>query len=192
MYKEKFISEIYNKIKDAINGIDNKVANDIYAISFWNTNEEDDQRYPQIIVSYNTNSHYESQINKASSAGEAKWNFVFWLHNDLLIIGGSDDKNLAGWFKETPFYYSDKQEELAEDDDELFDELLERGSEFHNLFIDEIISIAKKLHNEVISNKFGRPIPIIIHELEYYDVPIGWTKEANSPELIADFLEYYN
>jgi hypothetical protein len=43
----------------------------------------------------------------------------------------------------------------------------------------------------VIEKKFDKEIPIIIHELEYYDQPIGWTQKANKNSLIEEFLEAY-
>lgn len=35
--------------------------------------------------------------------------------------------------------------------------------------------------------KNGKDIPISIHELEYYDVPLTWTKQAN-PNRFEDWI----
>ena len=47
--------------------------------------------------------------------------------------------------------------------------------------LSEITAVAKKLQDSgFIKNKFGRPIPIIIHDLEYPWYIIEATKKANS------------
>jgi hypothetical protein len=42
----------------------------------------------------------------------------------------------------------------------------------------------------IIIQKFSREIPIIIHELEYYDKVIEWNKRANPLNLVADFEKW--
>ena len=194
MKSKDFFSEFsYEKLKKAINNIPNDKAKDIYALSFYFYAEDDDSRYPTIEVSYNTNQQYTNETENASSETEAKWNYAFWLQEEIEKIGGEEDKLLAKWFKETPYYYSEEENEEAEDDDELFDKLLERGEQFETEFVNEISILTQKLfdHN-VIKEKFGKEIPILIHELEYYDKPIEWTKKANKPEIIEEFIKAYN
>ena len=36
---------------------------------------------------------------------------------------------------------------------------------------------------------FGRPVPVIIHDLEYWDAPEAATRKANPHGEAADFLE---
>ena len=191
--KDFFLEFSYEKLKKAINNIPNDKAKDIYALSFYFYVEDDDSRYPTIEVSYNTNQQYTNETENASSETEAKWNYAFWLQEEIEKIGGEEDKLLAKWFKETPYYYSEEENEEAEDDDELFDKLLERGEQFETEFVNELSILTQKLfdHN-VIKEKFGKEIPILIHELEYYDKPIEWTKKANKPEIIEEFIKAYN
>ena len=59
-------------------------------------------------------------------------------------------------------------------------------------FMNIIISVAQEIHKRgVIKEKLGKEIPIIIHELEYYDLPIGWTTKGNPRPLIDEFLKWY-
>ena len=57
--------------------------------------------------------------------------------------------------------------------------------------MDIIIANAKRLHEEgVIKAKFGKDIPIIIHELEYSDVSIDWTERANPASITIEFIDW--
>ena len=190
--KDNFLELSYEKLKIAINKISNEETKDIYALSFYYYAEDDDSRYPTIEVSYNTKKQYISKTEKASNETEAKWNYAFWLQEEIEKIGGKEDELLAKWFKEPAYYYSKQEKEEAKEDDELYDKLFEKGEKFETEFVNEILTITQKLFDQkVIFEKFGKEIPILIHELEYYDKPIEWTKKANKPEIIEEFINAY-
>lgn len=189
--KDRFVEATYSKLKAAILSIDDQIKIDIYALSFWFYTDDDDPRYPVIMVSYNTNTHFQSQIASASSEEEAKWNYAFWLQEDIQSIGGSDDEQLKKWFATTPHFYSDKENELADEDDDLFDEILDKGSAFCDEFIEEIILLTQRLFSEkVVEQKFGKNIPAMVHELEYYDRPVSWTVRSNPKGLVDEFVSW--
>ena len=53
--------------------------------------------------------------------------------------------------------------------------------------------VARRLHEDgIITGKFGRTVPIIVHELEIYDAIIEQTREANPPGATDEFEEWYN
>lgn len=187
---EKFRQSARHKAMTALQQIPQDQREDVYALSFWFTRDDDDLRYPKIIISYNTFSHFQKSIEDASDEKEAKWNYAFWLQEDIDVIGGENDESLAAWLKGTPWYYTDEENEAAEeDDDELFDELMERGDAFNEAFINEIIALTKSLFDEgFISSQFGKNIPVLIHELEYYDKPLAWTRAANPTGLADEFI----
>lgn len=190
--KDLFLTHSYDKLTKAIHAIPEELAKDIYALSFFYYAEEDDPRFPSIEVSYNTTEQYKKETANASDETEAQWNYAFWLQEAIEKIGGAADELLRKWFKETPYYYSEAENEAAEEDDELFDKLLEQGGNFETEFTEGIISLTRKLFKEnVTEKKFGKDIPIIIHELEYYDQPIAWTQKANKPGLIEPFIAAY-
>lgn len=190
--KDAFLESSYEKLRKAITNIPDEEVKDIYALSFYYYAEDDDSRYPTIEVSYNTTKQYINETANASSETEAKWNYAFWLQEEIEKIGGEDDELLAKWFKETPYFYTEEENEEAEEDDDLFDELLEKGGEFETEFMEGILLLTKKLFNEkVIEVKFKKEIPILVHELEYYDKPIEWTIRANNPEVIQEFINAY-
>ena len=189
--KEQFIATSYEKLKFAILSIDDKFTNEIYALSLWYYIDNDDPRLPKIEFSFNTKSNVTQSIAQASDENEAKWNFAFWLQNTLTEIGGENDELLKNWFKTTPYYYSDIDKSIARRDDKFYDRILVKASEFCDGFIEEIILLVHRLFSDkVIEKKFGQNIPILIHELEYYDKPINWTLRANPNGLVDDFVNW--
>ena len=78
------------------------------------------------------------------------------------------------WFKAAPHYYSEEDNEAAFDDEELFETISEQGNMFCEEFIEEIIVLTKQLFAEkIIETKFGKNIPILVNELEYYEEPVS-------------------
>ncbi len=189
--KQNFIKSSFNKLKSAIENISDTNTSKIYALSFWYNNYDDDPRFPSISFSYNTIENYNKNIENASDEKEAKWNFAFWLQEEIEEIGGIEDELLNEWFKTTDYFYTDEDQEKAIDNKVIFEKILEKGEKFDNEFIEVIITLTKRLFSEnVISNKFGKNIPILVHELEYYDLPISWTIKSNPSGLVDEFVEW--
>lgn len=196
MTDQQFINDTYDRIKSTISNFEENILQDIYAISFFKSNHNDDPRQPLLTVGYNTISRWtectpkpgqEGEWPIASDTEEAKWNFAFWLQNEELVIGGQTYDPVIDWVKGLPYYYTDEQEEQD------FDKTYLLGEEIQKMFIGIIIDHAKKLHDSgVITTKFGRQVPIIIHELEYYEAPVNWTKQANPEGLTSEFEDWVN
>lgn len=52
--------------------------------------------------------------------------------------------------------------------------------------------MVKELHEEgIIEQKFGKALPLIIQELEYYDLIEEQNKRANPEEVIKEFAAKY-
>ena len=191
MTHQFFITDTYNRLKDTILNFDKTDVPNIYVISFYISNDGDDPRRPMLTVGYNTVQRWTSCIPSngqeanwpiASDSDEARWNYAFWLQNEELVIGDHNYDPVIDWVKDSPYYYTDEQEE------EDFEKTYELGEQIQNKFIDIVISHAKRLHSEgVIRATFKKDIPIIIHELEYYDKPLDWTRQGNPPHLIKEF-----
>lgn len=189
-FRKYFSEKSYEQVKQALTGI--KPPDDIYAISFWKDNIDDDLRKPLIQVGFNTLSQVAATHNQQCTELEAKWNFAYWLQNELTVIGG-EDENLTRWLQQTPYYYSDEEEEDAIANDDLFESTQSKGNAFQQMFMEEIINITHKLkEQQIFTTCLGKEVPVIIHELEYYELPVSWTQSANPPELIAGFLSWYH
>jgi hypothetical protein len=106
--EEFLINTTYTRLLEAMQAIDAVTAADIYALSFWKSAIDDDPRKIKIQIGYNTLTHCKATITEASNPGEAKWNFAFWLQNELLSIGGEDPER-SNWVKQLPYYYTDEE-----------------------------------------------------------------------------------
>jgi hypothetical protein len=54
-------------------------------------------------------------------------------------------------------------------------------------------AVGLRLHaDRTITTLFGRPLPVLVHELEYYPPIAELTAAANPPGLLDDFLAWMN
>lgn len=173
--------DILDKFKPIIKSWRDK---DIYVISLWVDNDFDNYFEPIVILGYNTENNYKINIEKASCEDEARLNFAFWLQNSEFVYGEEATKEkITEWIKENnPQYYS-----LVDNDCLGNDEIEEIDREFINI----LIEVVKELHQTgFIEEKFGKPIPILIHELEYYDKIAKQNIMANTLPVIRDFVDW--
>ncbi|MBB5371307.1 MULTISPECIES: hypothetical protein [unclassified Janthinobacterium] len=178
----------YRHISTALANIDTPTIPDIYALSFFIEDNDDDPRYPVLQLGYNTLTHWTQCTPSASNAEEAKWNFAFWLQNELIYIaepGTEGGKMLEELLKARGLWYSDEDEKAD------FDRCMRIASDITAYFVDACVRIARALHeNGVIEQCFSRPIPIVVHELEYYDEIAAQTRLANPPGLAKEFEDW--
>lgn len=58
-------------------------------------------------------------------------------------------------------------------------------------FVDLCVRTVQELHTSgLIEELFGRPIPVVVHELEYYDEIARQNIEANGPDLVSGLVEW--
>ena len=145
---------------------------DIYVISLFVYDEDDDPNFPTVILGYNTVSNYKENIEFASDEIEAKWNFAFWLQNEEMVFGtGKTRPIVEKWLEEN--------------------NLVDKDEKITATFINVLVNVVEELHQSgFINAKFGQEIPIIIHELEYYDEIAKQNIEANGYELVGEFVEF--
>ena len=178
----------YNMINAALAQIDPATIADIYALSFYMYDEDDDPRHPVLQLGYNLRTHLAQSTPEASDANEAKWNFAFWLQNELAFVGvpGTESGQLLeAQLKARGLWYSDEDEEAD------FDRCMQIGSEITTCFVGACVRIARALHDDgVIAQVFSRPVPIIVHELEYDDGIAVQTAAANPPGVAREFEDW--
>lgn len=155
----------------------------IYAISFFvNANESDEyagcSNVPSFGIGYNT----EKDCFGADEYSEWRWNYAFWQQNETFVIEADDDNEgmalLFEWYKENGI------DNIGyEDMSNCYDSRMNyigKGPVGYYELLTEVTAVAKKLQTSgFIENKFGRKIPIIIHDLEYAWYVIEATKSAN-------------
>lgn len=169
MLKEK----IKGLIRESINKWEDQ---DIYALSLYVENMEDDPLQPTVMFGFNTEKQFQKSLMRTREA-EARWNFAFWLQNSEFLFGqGETAIDVTQWMEKHGFL------ELPED---------EVDEEITRVFVDEIVELVQELHEEkVLSQKFGCELPIIIHELEYYDEIAERNRKANGKYLPNEFVEF--
>ena len=165
---------------------------DIYAISFFIYSNEG-YRYSgyknvtEFHVSYNT----ESDCDGADGLSEERWNYAFWRQDEVSIF--SADKKSEGMKILFDWYREKGIDNIGyEDEDACYDncyKYIGKGPVGLCEMLSEVTAVAQKLQESgFIKNKFGRSIPIIIHDLEYAWYMIEATKTANQNGEADDFL----
>ncbi|GAA0926312.1 hypothetical protein GCM10009554_06470 [Kribbella koreensis] len=184
-----FPEHLYARAAEAIAGF---AEPDIYAISLWCSYDEDDTRRPTLVVDYNTETQVEQVLSTDEDApepDEARWNYAYWLQSMPVEIGGlSDPTGLRlgqEWIKAGGLWYSDEQEESD------FEATLELGSAIARRFEASCLQAGQRLHQEgVLEKAFGRPIPVLVHELEYQPHHADWAIAGNPPELVTEYVAW--
>lgn len=165
------------KIKELIkNSINTWEEQDIYALSLFLQDLDDNPLQPTVMFGFNTEKQFQKSLMQTDEL-EARWNFAFWLQNSEFVFGkGESAIDVTKWMDEHGF--------LALTDDEVDEEIT-------RLFVEEIVELVQELHEEkLLTQKFGRELPIIIHELEYYDEIVEQNKKANGQCLPDEFVEF--
>ena len=109
------------------------------------------------------------------------------IQNDFFCFGIDETaKDVKKWLESNrlPYY---------EDDDEAWKhgETYDKVEGITKLFVNELVEIVKEIHQSgLLTQKFGKELPIIIHELEYYDEIAEQNIMANGRELLADFVDF--
>ncbi len=184
---DKLQSFIYEQIKNSILAWSDQILDDIYVISLYVESIDDDPRRPSVTLGYNTRQQWDKMTPKASDSNEAKWNYAFWLQNCELFIGENekDIEFVNMWIHDLGLNYSD------EDEEEDFDRTYELGEQITTGFVKACVNAARQLHIDgIIRAKFNRDIPVLVHELEYYDMIAEQNKVANPNEIADEFIAW--
>ena len=142
--KEKFQRLIEQKISEW-------QEDDIYAVSLYVFDEEDDPCRPVAVLGYNTERQVQKSLPEASDEQEARWNYAFWIQNAEMCLGQGDTaEDIKAWITEQGLWDSE-------------DEITPK-------FVEFLVAIVQDIHaSGLLKDKFGEEIPILIHELEYYE-----------------------
>lgn len=170
-----------------ISSIEKWTDTDIYAISLYVYDDCDNPCKPTVTLGYNMEKQIEKVLKRASGEVEARWNYAFWLQNDFFCFGIGETADIVkNWINENHLPYYD-DDDPAWDNEDAEDET----EKITQAFVNELICIVKEIHEQkILTQKFGKEIPIIIHELEYYDEIAEQNIKANGKELVEDFVNF--
>ncbi len=179
----------YEDIKSIIS---NWNENGIYAISFFvyanmANSYNGFNNVTDFSISYNT----EEDCEGAGLYDEERWNYAFWRQNETPIVDNFNDNNgakiLFQWYKENGI------ENIGFEDENCYNskfEYIGKGPVGYYELLSIASNIGKMLQEEgFILNKFGKPIPIIVHGLEYPWYVFEATKRANPNGEAETFLK---
>ena len=171
------IEILYAETKEKIRSlIEQKMSewqdDNIYVISLYVFDEEDDPRRPVAVLGYNTERQVQKNIKKASDEQEARWNYAFWLQNKEMCLGlGDTAEDIREWIIEQDLW--DREEEIMEK------------------FVDLLTAVIQDIHAlGLLKDEFRREIPMLIHELEYSEKIARQNIKANGETLVRDFVSF--
>ncbi|MFJ3637971.1 hypothetical protein [Streptomyces sp. NPDC090112] len=186
-----FIDHLQYLVERALASIPAANAGDIYAGSFLIDNEDDDPRQPTLMIGYNTETQARRSIQNASDQAEARWNYAFWIQNGLAVVGDltSDPVGATArqeWITELGLWYDEPT--VPADWDSVIGPL---AAQIEARFNQTCCQLARTLHaTGVIERSVGRTVPVILHELEYYEAIARQTEAANPPGLADEFTSW--
>lgn len=156
---------------------------DIYVISFFvDSNEAYEYKGYSNVTEFHVSYNAESDCPGAGELAEERWNYAFWRQNEVPILEADEESEgmelLFQWYEENGIRNIRYENSCADYDAEM--RYIGKGPIGYYELLSEITSVAKKLQDSgYIKEKFGSPIPIIIHDLEYPWYSIEATRKAN-------------
>jgi hypothetical protein len=181
---------LWEGVRAALSGIERGVGRDVYVVSFLVYDEEDDPRLPTIMVGYNDEARVRETTAEAYDEHEARWNYAFWNQNQLALLADSEQDPTgaalrAAWIERLGLAYTDADEAAQPRRADAC------AGSITEAFVGLAIDTVKRAHSSgLIEQTFGRPIPVLIHELEYYDEIAEQNRKANPPGLTAAFTRW--
>ncbi|MBE5957502.1 MAG: DUF4303 domain-containing protein [Lachnospiraceae bacterium] len=174
-----------------INGINSWADTDIYALSLFVYDDCDNPCKPTVRLGYNTERKVQEEISNASNADEARWNYAFWLQNSTFVFGEDDTADIVKkWILTSGFPYYEEVD-LWDDEDLNENGVPDDVEVITEEFVELLVEVVQEIHDEgILTKKFGKELPIIIHELEYYDQIAFQNSVANGKELVKDFTDW--
>jgi len=174
-------SYIYERALAALESISASDRREIYVVSFFVSDEEDDPRRPTLTVGFNSESDVASAWGDPAE-DEARWNYAFFRQNALAVLFSSQEDPDGARFRdamtEEAGYSFPGEDDLA-------------TAVTAPWFVANAVFAARRLHEEGdISRIFGKTIPVLVHELEYYDTIAMQNMAANPPGVADDFVRW--
>ncbi len=162
----------------------------VLALNIWRVDADD--RRPYVDIGHNTESRYREAAE--TDPEEARWHYAHWILEGFDRLGNvpEDPAGGAQWKAEAGrlgLWYDGPFDLDRRLDDP---EVAARADGLRRHFQASVIDLARRLNESgTVERIFGRPLPVVVFDM---DSP-GWEEEAttaaNPPELIREFLTYY-
>nr|WP_240982294.1 hypothetical protein [Streptomyces sp. S3(2020)] len=165
---------------------------EVYTLAFNIWRVDGDDRHPYVDIGYNTESQCERERYPGDD-GEVRWNYAYWILDGFEKLGNVPEDPVG-----SPVYVEEVKRlgvwydggfdlgRTLEDDD-----LRARTDLLRLHFYDAVIDLARHLHADgVIEKTFGRPIPVVVFDMDCPGWEIHATEYANPPELTEEFMAW--
>lgn len=186
-----FLDHLRTAAVGVLERIPEELRAEVYTLAFNIWRIDYDDRRPYVDIGYNTESQYELE-RRPEDPGEARWNYACWILEGFEKLGNvpedpaggpvyeAEVRRLGAWFD---------SEEEADGDDE--DEIDAKSDLLRLHFYDAVIDLARHLHADgVIEKTFGRPLPVVVFDMDCPGWEVHATEYANPPELIEEFMAW--
>lgn len=164
----------------------------VYAISFLVCpNEAYKYRGCSNVTAFSISCNTERDCGGADRLSERRWNYAFWRREETPILTAAEDDEgmgiLFAWYEERGIGPIGLEDSAACYDAKM--RYIGRGPTGCWELLWEIAAVARKLQESGwIRDKFGAPIPITLHDLEYSWYMIEATRAANPHGEADEFL----
>ena len=185
---------LYDQVTPILTGWD---APSIYAVSFYvYSNEACTFRGYENLSEFNISYNREEDCDFAPLISEERWNYAFWRHDDenekeiiIPVEGNEAMETLYRWYEQQGI------ENLGFEDHKLdYDENMNyigKGPVGYLELLTAVSNVALRIQREgLLKEKFGKPIPIIVHDLEYPWYVKEATRNANPNGEADSFLRW--
>ena len=189
---------LYRKAVAGLESIDPSERGDTYAVSLYVEDESDDPRRPAVKAGTNTERQVRFTCDPPSDdrpnprwaptdEQEARWNYADWLQNELAVLCGTrldptGNELREQWIRDAGWWFEYDGDWYTAD---------RLGPLITAAFVELCVSLARRLHEDGdVVRVFGRPIPVLVHELEYYGEIADQNVRANPPGLAQGLVDW--
>jgi hypothetical protein len=160
-------------------------AHDVYVASLFVFDEHGDPARPVASVGYNTEAAVAGAVARGIGPVEARWRYEHWLQNDLGTVAGERSDKVGARLRD--HWLAD----LAARDG--VTPVREHGEDINDEFMGLLAGVVRELHTDgVVEAAFGRPVPVLIHGLEYDPGTARHNRRANPDGLADPFAGWVN
>lgn len=194
---ELYEEYLYRRLAEGLLLFERPCLDDIYVISLY-IDFDDGPHHMKVWLYFNTHSHLRKVIAEGEEPEEAKWNFALWEQDYITAVGltaeecpdladESSQLLIAGWLRQHGLYRTPEEiEAMLQDGDP--DRYADWEEQVRERLLDLVVEVARQLQETgVVLAKFGRSIPLLVHEWDYNPWTLEATRCANPEGLTAEF-----
>ena len=196
---DPFAEHLYRRLAEGLLLAERPRLQDAYVLSLY-VDFDDGPHRMKLWLYYNTPDHLRQAICQGEEPGEARWYFALWEPDFVTAVGLSprecgdladaeSHRLLARWLRRQGLYRSPAELAHLLEDAERYDAW---ETAARRALLNLVACVARRLQESgVILARFGRPVPLLVHQWDYDDWCLEATRQVNPPGLIAEFEQWW-